>query len=74
MDVVLSDRRRGFFLYGSEGIGKTFLWKVLSAAIRFKGDISLNVISSSIAFLLLEGGRTAHPRFDFPLNPHETST
>ena len=50
------------------------LWKVLSAAIRFKGDISLNVISSSIAFLLLEGGRTAHPRFDFPLNPHETST
>jgi len=32
---------------------KTFLWKLLSAAIRSKGDISLNVASSGSPNLLL---------------------
>ncbi|XP_022003614.1 uncharacterized protein LOC110901069 [Helianthus annuus] len=62
-----------FFVYGYGGTGKTFLWKTLSASIRCKGDIVLNVASSGIASLLLPGGRTAHSRFHIPLNLTETS-
>ncbi|KAG7529694.1 hypothetical protein ISN44_Un127g000010, partial [Arabidopsis suecica] len=39
-----------------------------------KGDIVLNVASSGIASLLLEGGRTAHSRFGIPLTPNEFAT
>lgn len=34
----------------------------------------LNVASSGIESILLQGGRMAHSRFGIPLNPHETST
>ncbi|CAH9142089.1 unnamed protein product [Cuscuta epithymum] len=63
-----------FFLYGHDGTGKTYVWKTLSAAIRSRGQIVLNVASSGIASLLLPGGRTAHSRFAIPLNVTEDST
>ena len=63
-----------YFVYGYGGTGKTFLWKTLSAGIRRKGDIVLNVASSGIASLLMPGGRTAHSRFHIPINVDETST
>ncbi|GKB00078.1 ATP-dependent DNA helicase PIF1-like protein, partial [Tanacetum coccineum] len=53
---------------------KTFVWKTLSAAIRRRHDIVLNVASSGIAALLLPGGRTAHSRFAIPINVNEDST
>ncbi|KAJ0613332.1 putative DNA helicase Pif1, P-loop containing nucleoside triphosphate hydrolase [Helianthus annuus] len=62
-----------FFVYGYGGTGKTFLWRTLSASIRCKGDIVLNIASSGIASLLLPGGRTAHSRFHIPLNLTENS-
>ena len=62
-----------FLVYGYGGTGKTFIWKTLSAAIRSKGDIVLNVTSSGIAALLLPGGRKAHYRFKIPINPNEDS-
>ncbi|CAH9120016.1 unnamed protein product, partial [Cuscuta epithymum] len=65
---------RIFFIYGYGGSGKTFLWKTLSAAIRSKGEIVLNVASSGIASLLLPGGRTAHSRFGIPISLNEDST
>ncbi|CAN6979834.1 unnamed protein product [Brassica oleracea var. botrytis] len=72
-DQILAAVNQGnggmFFVYGFGGTGKTFLWKLLSAAIRCQGDIVLNVASSGIASLLLPGGRTAHSRFGIPLNP-----
>ncbi|XP_035838073.1 uncharacterized protein LOC110900753 [Helianthus annuus] len=49
-----------FFVYGYGGTGKTFLWKTFSTALRSKGEVVLNVASSGIASLLLDGGRTAH--------------
>ncbi|XP_056862974.1 uncharacterized protein LOC108853762 [Raphanus sativus] len=77
-EEILSTVNKGdggmFFVSGFGGTGKTFLWKLLSAAIRSRGDIVLNVASSGIASLLLPGGRTAHSRFSIPLNPDETST
>ncbi|XP_076906036.1 uncharacterized protein LOC143561987 [Bidens hawaiensis] len=63
-----------FFVYGYGGTGKTFLWKTLSASIRSKGEIVLNVASSGIASLLLPGGRTAHSRFGIPINLTEVSS
>ncbi|KAL3628085.1 hypothetical protein CASFOL_028187 [Castilleja foliolosa] len=73
MSVVESNNGGMFFVYGYGGTGKTYLWRTLSAALRSKGHIVLNVASSGIASLLLPGGRTAHSRFGIPLNPHEGS-
>ncbi|XP_019171011.1 PREDICTED: uncharacterized protein LOC109166524 [Ipomoea nil] len=63
-----------YFVYGYGGTGKTFLWKTLSAALRSKGEVVLNVASSGIASLLLPGGRTAHSRFAIPISVNEDST
>ncbi|XP_019184379.1 PREDICTED: uncharacterized protein LOC109179329 [Ipomoea nil] len=63
-----------FFVYGYGGTRKTFLWRALSASIRSKGQIVLNVASSGIASLLLPGGRTAHSRFAIPISINEDST
>ncbi|XP_015966267.1 uncharacterized protein LOC107490009 [Arachis duranensis] len=45
----------------------------MSAEIRLRGDIVLNVASSGIASLLLPSGRMAHSRFKIPLNITEDS-
>ena len=45
----------------------------LTAALRSQGEIVLNVASSGIAALLLEGGRTAHSKFAIPINIVEDS-
>nr|XP_012567255.2 ATP-dependent DNA helicase RRM3-like isoform X1 [Cicer arietinum]XP_027186627.1 ATP-dependent DNA helicase RRM3-like isoform X1 [Cicer arietinum]XP_027186628.1 ATP-dependent DNA helicase RRM3-like isoform X1 [Cicer arietinum]XP_027186629.1 ATP-dependent DNA helicase RRM3-like isoform X1 [Cicer arietinum] len=63
-----------FFVYGSGGMGKTYLWRTLLAKLRSEGKIALAVATSGIAALLLPGGRTAHSRFQLPLNPNEAST
>ncbi|XP_017217100.2 uncharacterized protein LOC108194658 [Daucus carota subsp. sativus] len=56
-----------FFVYGSGGCGKTFLWRTLISKLRSQGDIVLPVASSGIAATLLPGGRTAHSRFKIPI-------
>lgn len=74
ISAVNEDKGGLFFLYDHGGTGKTFIWKTLSFGVRSKGDIVINVASSSIASLLLPGGQTAHSRFAIPLNPTEDST
>lgn len=74
LDAVLCDKGGVFFVYGFGGTGKTFIWSILSAALRMRGLVVLNVASSGIASLLLPGGRTAHSRFGIPLNPNEFTT
>ena len=68
MEAVVEDSGGMFFVYGYGGTGKTYLYKTLSARLRSEGQIVLNVASSGIAALLLEGGRTAHSRFAIPIN------
>jgi ATP-dependent DNA helicase PIF1 len=68
MDSALQNKGGMFFVYGYGGTGKTYLYKTMSAALRSQGEIVLNVASSEIATLLLEGGRTAHSRFAIPIN------
>ncbi|GKC11464.1 ATP-dependent DNA helicase PIF1-like protein, partial [Tanacetum coccineum] len=49
------------------------LYKMLIVALRSKGEIVLNVASSEIAALLLDGGRTTHSWFAIPININEDS-
>ncbi|XP_017221483.2 uncharacterized protein LOC108198231 [Daucus carota subsp. sativus] len=63
------DKNEGglFFVYGSGGCGKTFLWRTLISKLRSQGDIVLPVASSGIAATLMPGGRTTHSRFKIPI-------
>ncbi|GKC22106.1 ATP-dependent DNA helicase PIF1-like protein [Tanacetum coccineum] len=72
-NAVDYNKGRKFFVYGYGGTGKTYLYKTMSAALRSKGEIVLNVASSGIAALLLEGGRMAHSGFAIPINVVEDS-
>ncbi|XP_074342144.1 uncharacterized protein LOC141679577 [Apium graveolens] len=63
-----------FFVYGSGGYGKTFLWQTLCCHLRSEGKIVLPVASGGIAAVLLPGGRTAHSRFHIPLKLDQDST
>ncbi|XP_031127618.1 uncharacterized protein LOC116029715 [Ipomoea triloba] len=69
LNVIKQQKGGLYFVYGYGGTGKTFLWKTLSAKIRFEGEIVINVAS-----LLLPGGRTAHSRFAIPISVTEDST
>lgn len=71
---VYEDKGGLFFVYGSGGCGKTFLWRTIIARLRSESLIVLPVASSGIAATLLPGGRTAHSRFKIPLKLDETST
>nr|GEX72585.1 ATP-dependent DNA helicase PIF1-like [Tanacetum cinerariifolium] len=68
MDSVENNKGGMFFVYSYGGTEKTYLYKTMSAALRSKGNIVLNVASSGIASFLLEGERTAHSCFDIPIN------
>ncbi|GKF59110.1 ATP-dependent DNA helicase PIF1-like protein, partial [Tanacetum coccineum] len=73
MDAVDKNKGGMFFVYGYGGTGKTYLYKTMSAAFRSQGRIVLNVASSGIAAILLEGGRKTHSRFAIPINVVEDS-
>ncbi|GKV14803.1 hypothetical protein SLEP1_g25620 [Rubroshorea leprosula] len=60
LDAVEQKEGGIFFVYGHEGIGKTFLYKTILSRLRSERKIALAVASSGIASLLLLGGRTAH--------------
>ena len=74
---VLDAHNRGggglFFVYGSGGTGKTYLWNTLISKFRSDKHIVLAVASSGIASLLLPEGKTTHSVFKIPLQPDETS-
>ncbi|XP_074300532.1 uncharacterized protein LOC141631809 [Silene latifolia] len=74
IDAVYRNKGGVMFLYGHGGTGKTFLYSTLSAKSRADNKIVLNVASSGIAALLLPGGRTAHGRFEIPIELFENST
>ncbi|XP_074364747.1 uncharacterized protein LOC141705758 [Apium graveolens] len=77
-DAVLESVESGsgglFFVYGSGGCGKTFLWRTLICKLRSLGKIVLPVASSGIAATLMSGGQTGHSRFKIPIVLDEFST
>lgn len=67
MESVEQNQGGMFFVYGSGGCGKTYLWRTIICKLRSEGKIVLPVASSGIAATLLPGGRTAHSRFKIPI-------
>ncbi|XP_056685899.1 uncharacterized protein [Spinacia oleracea] len=62
-----------FFVYGSGGTGKTYLWRTLISKLRSQNHVVIAVASSGITALLLPSGKTAHSGFSIPINIHEKS-
>ncbi|XP_074346636.1 ATP-dependent DNA helicase RRM3-like [Apium graveolens] len=73
IDTVENGKGGIFFVYGSGGCGKTFLYNTLYCKLRSVGRVVLPVATSGIAALLLPGGRTTHSRFHIPLKVDEYS-
>ncbi|XP_074323822.1 uncharacterized protein LOC141660731 [Apium graveolens] len=73
IEKLLNDVGGMFFVYGSGGYGKMFLWQTLCSRFRSEGKIFLLVAGSGIAATLLPGGRTAHSRFKIPLKLDQSS-
>jgi len=73
--ITADDSNEGgcFFVYGSGGTGKTYVWKAIIAALHSKGKIILSVTSSEIAALLLPLGKTTHSMFKIPINATDAS-
>lgn len=63
-----------FFIYGSGGYGKTYLWKAIITKIRSDEKIVLPLASSGIAATLLPGSRSEHSNFKIPLKLFQDST
>ncbi|KAL8105984.1 hypothetical protein AgCh_029703 [Apium graveolens] len=74
IDSVYNKKGHVFFVYGSGGCGKIFLWRTIIARLRSERKIVLPVAGSGIAAVLLPGGRTAHSRFKIPLDIDEQSS
>ncbi|GAA0168422.1 hypothetical protein LIER_40563 [Lithospermum erythrorhizon] len=64
---AIADEGGAFFVDGPGGTGKSFLYKVLLAHIRFHGFIALVVATSGIASSCFLKGHTAH-RFKIPID------
>jgi len=62
-----------FFIHAASSCEKTFSCNTIAAEVRRRGQVALCVVSSGIAALLLDGGRTSHSRFKIPLSIHEDS-
>lgn len=67
-------KKRLFFLNGSAGVGKTFLYKGLHGMVTEELGLKvLCVALSGIAAFLLPGGRTAHSAFKLRFNMDESN-
>ena len=56
-----------FFVDGPGGTGKTYIYRALLANVISRGMIGLATTTSGVAASILPGGRTAHSRFEIPL-------
>ncbi|KAG7997505.1 hypothetical protein I3843_01G214600 [Carya illinoinensis] len=68
---VFSNEAATFFVDGPTGMGKTFLYKALLAAVRSRKLVALATASSGVAASILPGGRTAHSHFKISLDIDE---
>jgi len=73
MEAVKNEIGGVFFLYGYGGTGKTYMWNTLASSLRSRREIVLNVATSGIAALLMQGGRTAHSRFKILVHTLQSS-
>uniref|UniRef100_A0A7E4VEY3 ATP-dependent DNA helicase n=1 Tax=Panagrellus redivivus TaxID=6233 RepID=A0A7E4VEY3_PANRE len=62
------DVHRLFFLQGSGGTGKTFVYNTLIRRLRHQGRRVLPVASTGVAAIMLHGGQTVHSAFRLPID------
>ncbi|XP_041027033.1 ATP-dependent DNA helicase PIF1-like [Juglans microcarpa x Juglans regia] len=74
LQKVFSNQAGSFFIDGSGGTQKTFLYKALLATLRSKQLIAVATISSDVAASILSGGGTTHLRFKILLNFDKNNT
>ncbi|XP_076911314.1 uncharacterized protein LOC143569228 [Bidens hawaiensis] len=74
MTHVNNDLPGVFFVDEPGGTGKTFLYKALLAEVRSRGLLALATASSGAAVNNMPGGRTAHSRFNIPIQLDTNST
>ena len=72
LESVTNNQGYLFFIHAAGGCGKTFLCNTI-AEVRRRGQVALCVVSSGIAALLLDEGRTSHSHFKISLSIHEDS-
>jgi len=73
LESVTNNQGHLFFIHAAGGCGKTFLYNTIATEVKRRGQVALCVVSSGIAALLLNGGRTSHSHFKIPLSIHEDS-
>jgi len=73
LESVTNNQGYLFFIHAAGGYRKTFLCNTIAAKVRRRGQVAPYVVSSGIAALLLDGGRTSHSHFKIPLSIHEDS-
>jgi hypothetical protein len=66
-NIVAQGKGVVFFLNDLGGLGKTFMYNMLLASVRWDGHIAIKVIFSDITAFLLEGGWTSHLVFKIPI-------
>ena len=67
MESIDSKKGGIFFADGPGGTGKTFVEEALLHKVRSRGEVALACAWSGVAATLLEGGRTCHATFGFPV-------
>jgi len=72
--VTRQSQQKLFFVNGSGGTGKSFIWNTITHSLHALGKIILCVASSGIAALILIGGRTAQSTLAIPMLTHESTT
>ncbi|XP_060195079.1 uncharacterized protein LOC132624292 [Lycium barbarum] len=74
LDRFYSNKPGAFFIDGSGGTRKTFLYRALLAVVRKKGFIALATASSGVAASILPRGSTTHSHFKIPIVIDENFT
>ena len=62
-----------FFDYAASGCGKTFLCNTITAEVRKREQMTLYIVSSGIATLLLDRRRTSYLHFKISLSINKNS-
>lgn len=71
INLAMNGKGRLIFVYAHGGMGKIFLWKIITAKLSSEIKIVLSVATSGITALRLPGGRTAHFEIPFAIDPKQ---